>query len=104
MNRADVNRLFGIVLQLFAQVLHVGIDHPVIAGKIQSKGQFNEVFPGEYLLRIPGEGSQKLPLDGGKRNRFSLFADLLPVLVDHKWLTALCLFLVHVSDQKPRKL
>ena len=56
------------------------------------------------LHQRDGESIQKLPLDGGKRNRFSLFADLLPVLVDHKWLAALCLFLVHVSDQKPRKL
>ena len=62
----------------------MGIDHPVIAGKIQAEGQLNEVFPGKYLLRIPGEGCQKLPLDGGNRNRFPLFADLLPVLVDHK--------------------
>lgn len=73
MNRADVNWLFWIVLQLLTQVLHMGIDHPVITGKIQAEGQLNEVFPCEYLLRIPGEGIQKLPLDWGNRNRFLLF-------------------------------
>ena len=68
MDCLDIDRPFGVILDLLAEVLDMGVDDPVIAVEIFVKGITDEFLPGKDLFWIFQKAGEDILFNGGKRH------------------------------------